>query len=299
MINILVTGGNGQVGSELNFLKANYPNFRLIFTDQDTLDITDEPAVNHMITAKDINYCINCAAYTAVDKAESNAELAERINVEGPKNLAQACLVNQIPLIHFSTDYVYHNDQNTPFKEGDPTSPKGVYAKTKLQGDEVAQQIHLQTMVIRTSWVYSSFGHNFVKTMLRLGNERDNLSVIFDQIGTPTYARDLAKAVLDVIHMVENDEIDSTAIQGVYHYSNEGVTSWYDFAKTIFEINKIDCKVAAIETKDYPTAAERPHFSVLNKHKFKSTFGLEVPHWRESLGECLKAIHQEAKKELA
>jgi dTDP-4-dehydrorhamnose reductase len=290
MKTIFVTGAKGQVGCELQSLAAQYPDFEFLFTDLPELNITDEKALQQFLDGKTIDYCINCAAYTAVDKAESDQEIARKVNVDGVQNLAKTCLLRNIPLIHFSTDYVYHNNQNTPFKEGDPTTPQGVYAQTKLEGDETALQIHRNTLVLRTSWVYSSFGHNFVKTMLRLGNERDELNVIFDQIGTPTYAHDLAKAVLDVLQGIEQEEIDPVLLSGVYHYSNEGVTSWYDFAMAIFDIEGISCKVNPIETKDYPTAAARPHFSVLNKTKFRTTFGIDIPHWRESLKVCLEKL---------
>lgn len=290
MKTIFVAGARGQLGCELQALSDQYPNFRFLFTDLPELSIVDEAALKSYLADKTIDYCINCAAYTAVDKAETDADLARKVNVEGVQNLAKTCLLRNIPLIHFSTDYVYHNDQNTPFKEGDITSPKGVYAQTKLEGDETALQIHRNTLVLRTSWVYSSFGHNFVKTMLRLGSEREELNVIFDQIGTPTYAHDLAKAVLDLLQSVDNEEIESSSLSGVFHYSNEGVCSWYDFAKAIFDIEEIECKVHPIETKDYPTPASRPPFSVLNKEKFKTSFNQHIPYWRDSLKACLQKL---------
>lgn len=290
MKTIFVAGAKGQVGCELQALADQYPAFEFLFTDLPELSITDEAALQSYLVDKKIDYVINCAAYTAVDKAESDTETAHKVNVEGVQNLAKTCALRNIPLIHFSTDYVYHNSQNTPFKEGDPTSPKGIYAKTKLEGDETALQIHVNTMIIRTSWVYSTFGHNFVKTMLRLGRERDNLSVIFDQIGSPTYAKDLAKMVLDLFQKIEEDTLEASQLSGVFHYSNEGVLSWFDFAKAIFDLAEIDCKVAPIETKDYPTPAARPPFSLLNKAKIKQTFGIEIPYWRDSLKACLSAL---------
>ncbi|MEM8910069.1 MAG: dTDP-4-dehydrorhamnose reductase, partial [Bacteroidota bacterium] len=246
MTSILVTGANGQVGNELQALAPHYPDFQLIAVDVQDLDITDASAVIAFFQRQSFDYCINCAAFTAVDRAESEAILAQQVNVEGSKHLAQACLLHQCQLLQLSTDYVYHNTQNTPFKEGDPTSPQSVYASTKLAGEQVAQQILPSTTIIRTSWVYSTFGHNFVKTMLRLGRERDQLSVVFDQIGTPTYARDLAKALLEMIHLVEQKQVDAGHLSGIYHYSNEGVTSWYDFAKAIFRMEQIQCDVAPI-----------------------------------------------------
>ncbi|MEM6699669.1 MAG: dTDP-4-dehydrorhamnose reductase [Bacteroidota bacterium] len=290
MTKILVTGGHGQVGSELQFLAVQYPDFQLFFTDYQELDITNQAAVLALFKEHRFQYCINCAAYTAVDKAESEIEKAEDINITGSKNLAVACQEYQAGLIYLSTDYVYHNSQNTPFKEGDATNPQSVYARTKLEGEQIAQANNTLTTIIRTSWVYSSFGHNFVKTMIRLGKERDQLKVIFDQIGTPTYARPLADAMLTMIQKVSRGEVAREKLAGTYHYSNEGVTSWYDFAKAIFELERIETKVFPIETKDYPTAAARPPFSVLNKTKVKDTFGIHIPHWRESLQECLKAL---------
>lgn len=289
---ILITGANGQVGQCFQQLAAQYPQWQFIFNDFPELDITGRKAVQHFFQRKNIHWCVNCAAYTAVDKAESEPALARKINVFGAKNLAEACAARGIPLLHLSTDYVYHNRQNTPFREGDPVSPKSVYARTKLAGDRAALKANPLTMIVRTSWVYSPFGHNFVKTMLRLGAERPSLNVVFDQIGTPTYAPDLAAAVLQVIQKIESKEAAVETLGGVWHYSNEGVTSWYDFAKAIFDIKKMPCRVRPIETKDFPTPAPRPPFSVLNKAKIKAAFGLEVPHWRESLEKCLAALQE-------
>lgn len=293
MKTILVTGAKGQVGCELQALAPQYPNFDFLYTDLPELSITELSAIEAFLADKEIAYAINCAAYTAVDKAESDEATAKMVNIDGAENLAKICAARSIPFVHFSTDYVYHNTQNTPFKEGDPTSPKGVYAKTKLEGDEIALRIHPNTMILRTSWVYSAHGHNFVKTMLRLGKERDSLNVIFDQIGSPTYAHDLAKTVLDLFQQVEEGQIEAPQLSGVFHYSNEGVLSWYDFAKAIFELAEIDCQVNPIETKDYPTPASRPHFSLLNKEKIRTTFDIQIPYWRDSLKDCLKALEVE------
>jgi len=289
-MNILVTGAKGQVGCELQYLAAQYPQFQFTFVDIDDLDITNQDAVNQFFDKQSFNYCINCAAYTAVDKAESNAAIAEAVNVTGPKYLAEACLKHKAKLIQISTDYVYHNKQNTPFKETDTTNPQSVYAVTKLAGDTVVQEMLSTSIVIRTSWVYSSFGHNFVKTMMRLGKEREELRVIFDQIGTPTYARDLADAILTIIDKVEKELISTAALSGIYHYSNEGVTSWYDFAKAIFEESKINIKLLPINTEGYPTPAERPSYSVMDKSKIKETFKIEIPYWKDSLRKCLEKI---------
>ncbi|MCR9285769.1 dTDP-4-dehydrorhamnose reductase [bacterium] len=286
MQTILITGAKGQVGQEFQYL-SKASEFDFLFVDIEDLDITDKEAVISFFKENEIDFCVSCAAYTAVDKAESNAEIARKVNVDGVKNIAEGCALRSIPLIHLSTDYVYHNAQNTPFKEGDETNPQGIYAQTKLEGDEVALQTNAKTLILRTSWVYSSFGNNFVKTMIRLGRERDQLGVVFDQIGTPTYARDIANAILKLI----NQMLSGRQIQwGVYHFSNEGVTSWYDFAKAIFDIKGIDCEVKPIETKDYPTPAKRPPFSVLNKEKIKANFGIKVPHWRDSLKACLNLL---------
>ena len=287
---ILITGANGQVGQCFRQLAAQYPQWQFIFNDFPELDITNRRAVFSFFQQNKINWCVNCAAYTAVDKAESEPEMARKINVAGAKNLAEACAAQKIPLVHLSTDYVYHNRQNTPFREGDPVSPKSVYARTKLSGDRAALKANPLAMVVRTSWVYSPFGNNFVKTMLRLGAERPSLNVVFDQIGTPTYAPDLAAAILQIIQKIETREVPRENLGGVWHYSNEGVTSWYDFAKAVFEIKKMACRVNPIETKDYPTPALRPPFSLLNKAKIKAAFGLEIPHWRESLEKCLTAL---------
>ncbi len=286
---ILVTGSEGQVGQELKLLAKKFPSFSFLYIDVKGLDITDMAAVRAYFNKNNtIDYCINCAAYTAVDKAEEQKELAYQVNAIGVKNLIDACKAHSGKLIQISTDYVYHNSQNVPFKENDKTNPQGVYASTKLEGDKIA--LSGGGMVVRTSWVYSSFGQNFVKTMLRLGVVRDELGIIFDQIGTPTHARDLALVILQVIEKFENREINNDRFSEIYHFSNEGVTSWYDFAMAIFDIKKIKVKVNAIETKDYPTPAKRPPFSVLNKNKIKKTFGVEVPYWRKSLEECLELI---------
>ncbi|MEM9886061.1 MAG: dTDP-4-dehydrorhamnose reductase [Bacteroidota bacterium] len=292
MIHILVTGANGQVGSELQYLSSQYPEFQFTFTDYTELDITREQVVNNYFKAISFDYCINCAAYTSVDQAENEVQKAQKINVTGVKNLATACQINATHLFHLSTDYVYHNHQNRPIVESDKTSPKSVYGKTKLEGERIAQHALSSTTIIRTSWVYSSFGKNFVKTMLRLSRERSELSVVFDQIGTPTYARALANAILDILRKAERENLQTTILSGIFHYSNEGVTSWYDFTKAIFELENISTPVVPIETKDYPTPAARPPFSLLNKAKIKATFDLEIPHWRESLKVCLKEMKQ-------
>ena len=287
---ILITGAAGQVGNEFRFLAFTHAQFKFIYTDVEQLDITKLGETLRFFKRNTPQYVINCAAYTAVDRAETDVALATKINVNGTKNLAKACQATGATLVQLSTDYVYHNNQNTPFKEGDHTSPKGVYAKTKLRGDLAALKFCERAIVLRTSWVYGAFGNNFVKTMLRLGKEREQLNVVFDQIGTPTYARDLAKAILKVAQKIENQEVDPKILRGVFHYSNEGVTSWYDFTKAIFDIRDIACRVFPIESTQYPTPAARPPFSVLNKAKFRETFSIDIPHWRDSLVACLKEL---------
>jgi len=285
---ILITGANGQLGQCFRELAAGNPAWRFLYVDINELDITNRRAVFSFFEKNAVQWCINCAAYAAVDKAESEPELARKVNVAGAKNLAAACARQDIPIIHFSTDYVYHGRQNAPFREDDPVSPKGVYARTKLAGDRAVLKANPLGMVIRTSWLYSLYGQNFLRTMLRLGAERPSIGVVFDQVGTPTYAPDLAAAVLQIVQKVENKAVERASIAGIWHYSNEGVTSWYDFARAIFELKNLPCRVNAIESKDFPTPVERPPYSVLNKAKIKAAFGLEIPWWRESLEGCLK-----------
>lgn len=280
---VLVTGAHGQLGRAFQSLAPKYGDIALIAADRSLLDITDEKQVSRFFDEHNIDYCVNTAAYTAVDKAETEQSTCRLVNVDAVGFLAKACTKNNIPLIHFSTDYVYHGPQNTPLRETDPTSPQGVYARTKLEGEQLAIQLHPATMIIRTSWVYAAEGHNFVNTMLRLGRERSELRVVFDQVGTPTFAPDLAAAVLDILSRVAGGTLPASALEGIFHYSNEGVASWYDFALAVFEYSGINCRVIPIESADYPTPAQRPPYSVLNKSKIKTTFGLQIPHWRESL----------------
>ena len=287
---IFITGANGQLGREFRELERAHPAFQFTFAAREELDVTQETAIRKFFATPAFDYCINCAAYTAVDKAESEPEAAQLGNVDAVRWLAEACARQGTSLVHYSTDYVYHNQQNTPFKEEDPTTPQSVYARTKLAGEQAARAANPKTLILRTSWVYSAFGHNFVKTMLRLGKEREELNVVFDQVGTPTYARDLAQATLEMIRKVEQGEVAHNKLQGIYHYSDEGVCSWYDFALAVFELAGISCKVLPIETKDFPTAAARPPYSVLNKRKIKAAFGLELQHWREGLREMMAIL---------
>lgn len=281
---ILVTGAGGQLGQCLKQCAPDWPQFNFIFTDRGQLDIADKAMTEAWFNKiAPVDYCLNCAAYTAVDKAESEPKRAFAINRDGVAYLAEACRKRSVSLIHFSTDYVYGGQTNRPLTEDAPVQPAGVYAQSKLEGERRALQINPLTTVIRTSWVYSEFGHNFLKTMLRLGRERKELNVVFDQVGTPTYAGDLAEAVLTMIEAVESGKISRDLLSGVYHYSNEGVASWYDFAEAIFELSGLAVNVHPIESKDFPTPAARPAFSVLNKAKIKAAFGLEIAHWRVAL----------------
>ncbi len=281
---ILVTGANGQLGSEIIELSSEYEN-NYFFTDRAGLDISDEEDVKNYIVENSINVIINCAAYTAVDKAEDDKTNADIINHLAVKNLAKISKNNDIKLIHISTDYVFDGKNYKPYTEDDSVNPNSVYGTTKLAGEKAMQVVNPKnSIIIRTSWVYSSFGANFVKTMLRLGKERDELGVIFDQVGTPTYARDLAKTILEILPNISNEKVE------IYNYSNEGVLSWYDFAKEIMRMAKLTCKVNPIETKEYPTPAKRPHFSLLNKSKIKKEFNIEIPYWKDSLDECLKIL---------
>jgi len=285
---ILLTGAGGQLGQ--SFLAQPTAPLPLLPCTSSQLDIADARAVEAFFRAHPVRYCVNCAAYTAVDKAESEPDRARAVNVAGVRNLAKACAARGIPLIHFSTDYVYHSRQNTPYKETDAVHPRGVYARTKRAGEAAALKTHAGTMVIRTSWVYSPFGANFVKTILRYGRERPLLRVVYDQVGSPTYAPDLAAAVLQIIGQVEKGEKTAADLAGIWHYSNEGAISWYDFAQAIARGKGLSCRVEAIESREFPTAAERPFYSVLHKGKIKAAFGLEIPYWLDSLEVCLREL---------
>ena len=287
-MNILVTGSNGQLGSEIKDLVTNYKDFNFFFRDLPELNICDAEALTSFIVDENINAVINCAAYTAVDKAEQDVDIAEKVNSEGVLNLVNAVQKEQGKLIHISTDYVFDGNNFLPYKESDPVSPIGVYGKTKRAGELAVLNSSIDAIVIRTSWLYSAYGNNFVKTMLKLGHDRDELGVIFDQVGTPTNASDLAKTCLDILSDKSSENISANG--KIYHYSNEGVASWYDFATAIMELGSLDCKVRPIETKDYPTLAKRPHYSVLNKTKIKTDFNIEIPYWRDSLDKCIEKL---------
>jgi dTDP-4-dehydrorhamnose reductase len=282
--NILVTGSNGQLGREIKELSKEYP-YNFYFTDRESLDITNLDKLNSFVIVNKIDTIINCAAYTAVDKAEQEQDLADKINHKAIEYLSFVAKDKRCKLIHISTDYVFDGKNYKPYSEDEKTNPQNIYGQTKLDGELAMQKINpSNSIIIRTSWVYSSFGANFVKTMLRLAKERESLGVIFDQVGTPTYAKHLAQTILDIIPKLDNSKV------GVYHYSNEGVLSWYDFAKEIMKMAKIECQVNPIETKEYPTPASRPHYSLLNKAKIKKDFDIMIPYWKDGLDECLRKL---------
>ena len=279
---ILVTGASGQLGSTLKEIADNQTGLDFRFKSSADLDITDFNAVHQELTSADYAYCINCAAFTNVDKAESDTDTARLVNITGPRNLALNCKESGTVLIHVSTDFVFDGYLNVPYREEDIARPIGFYGDTKYKGERAIINNLDEHFILRTSWLYSEYGNNFMKTMIRLGNERDALSVVYDQVGTPTYAKDLANVILTIIKAHSID-------YGVYNYSNEGVASWYDFAKAIFQGYGIDIELKPILSEQYPTPAERPKYSVLDKSKIKKTFNLEVPHWKDSLKVALKA----------
>lgn len=282
---ILVTGCNGQLGNELQLLapKLDEDEYQFYFTDKDHLDITDRKAVYSFVEQHHISAIINCAAFTAVDKAESNEELCDLLNHVAPGYLAEAADMVGATMIHISTDYVFDGRGCVPYREDDATSPQTVYGRTKLAGEESVIRSCAGSMVIRTAWLYSTFGNNFVKTMLRLAKDRDELGVVADQIGTPTYARDLARLI---IHVIEHG-----IVPGVYHFTNEGTCSWYDFAKAIFrQDGDDDIRVRPLHTEEYPTPARRPHYSVLDKTKIKQTFNYDIRWWEDALKECVSQL---------
>ena len=284
MANILVTGAGGQLSSEIKEISSQYSN-QFFFESKKSLDIANKEELLHFIEKNGIDTIINTAAYTKVDQAESEEEEANLVNHQAVLNLAEIAKERDLKLVHISTDYVFDGKNYKPYTENDPTNPQTVYGKSKLKGEEAILKIEPKnSIIIRTSWVYSSFGNNFVKTMLNLGHTKEKLTVINDQVGTPTYARDLAKAILEILPLINSDK------PSIYHYSNEGVLSWYDFAKEIMRMAKLGCKIDPIATKDYPTPSCRPHFSLLNKQKIKDEFELDIPYWKDSLDECLRVM---------
>ena len=289
-MNILITGANGQLGNEMRVLSAEHPQHTYFFTDIAELDITSRDAVKAFVTENNIEIIVNCAAYTNVDKAEIDEDIAHKINASAVENLG----LSGAKVIHISTDYVFSGDACIPYSETDPVAPRTAYGRTKREGEKLLQAVSAEAIIIRTAWLYSTFGNNFVKTMLRLGQERDNLVVVFDQIGSPTYAADLAAVIFAAINSPEWHA-------GVYHFTNEGVCSWYDFTHEIFTLsqslldeelsNKIaSCNLRPILSSEYQYQTPRPHFSVLNKSKIKQTFGISIPHWTDALQVCLEKL---------
>ena len=283
---ILVAGSNGQLGSELKVLHQQYSQWEFLFLDLPDIDITNPQMVGDILKSNSIDVIINCAAYTAVDKAEEEKELARKVNVMGPEVLAKEATRNNCLLVHVSTDFVFDGKKSTPYLEDDAMNPLSEYGRTKADGETAVLGNCNKSIILRTSWLYSGFGNNFVKTMLKLGAERDSLNIIYEQVGSPTYANDLARAILKILEK----SVDGAIKYGIYHYSNEGVASWYDFTNAILEIAGITCKVNPILAKDYPLPAERPAYSVMDKAKIKTEFKLEIPYWRESLKVCLKLL---------
>ena len=283
---ILITGCNGQLGNEMQLLEKENPQHIYFNTDVAELDITDEAAILQFVNENEIDGIVNCAAYTAVDKAEDNQELCQKLNATAPEYLAKAIEQRGGWMIQVSTDYVFDGTNHKPYTEDDPVCPNSTYGRTKLAGEQAVQTACQRSMIIRTAWLYSTFGNNFVKTMIRLGQERPELGVIFDQIGTPTYARDLAVAIFAAINQ--------GIVPGIYHFSNEGVISWYDFTKAIHRLAGITtCHVRPLHTAEYPTPAHRPHYSVLDKTKIKEVYHLEIPYWEESLEVCVNKLLNE------
>lgn len=280
---LLITGAKGQLGNEMRVALTLHPDIEVIYTDVDTLDITDLAQLDAFVATKNVSHIVNCAAYTAVDKAEDDEATATKVNVDAVRNLGAVAIKYGIKLVHISTDYVFDGKSFKPYTEDVAVCPTNVYGRTKLAGEEALFEQYKDAIIIRTSWLYSSFGNNFVKTMLRLGRERDELNVIFDQVGTPTYAADLAQTILTII-------TDREWVSGIYHFSNEGVCSWYDFTIMIHKLAGIQCKVNPIESSAYPVRTPRPHYSVLNKTKIKATFNVEIPYWIDSLQRCLTIL---------
>ena len=285
-MNILITGCNGQLGNEIQLLEGGCQQHTFFNTDVRQLDITDQKAVDAFVDNNAIDCIVNCAAYTAVDRAEGDKELCTSLNTVAPAYLAAAVERRGGAMVQVSTDYVFNGAAHVPYREDDTPSPDSVYGSTKLAGELGVAKFCRRTMIVRTAWLYSSFGNNFVKTMLRLGREKGELGVVFDQIGTPTYARDLAVAIMAAVN--------KGIVPGVYHFSNEGVCSWYDFAKAVHRMAGImSCHVRPLHTSEYPTPAKRPPYSVLDKTKIKQTYGIEIPHWEESLADCMKILLQQ------
>ncbi|HTL09361.1 MAG TPA: dTDP-4-dehydrorhamnose reductase [Chitinophagaceae bacterium] len=285
---VLVTGANGQLGSALRSIAGNYPGLQFLFVTHATLPLEDAAAVHALLMEQAPAYCINCAAYTAVDKAETEREQAMLVNANAAGILAAACKVAGTKFIHVSTDYVFAGNGERPYKEADATAPVNYYGATKLAGEQQCQQVNAESIIVRTSWVYSAFGNNFVKTMLRLMRERTSINVVNDQLGSPTYAIDLAEALLSVIEGTINGH--HAWVPGIYHYSNEGIISWFDFAAAIQQLSGSNCTVQPIPSSAFPTPAKRPAYSAMDKGKIKKIFGLHIPDWQQSLLACIRSL---------
>lgn len=289
-MNILITGANGQLGNEMRIVAEKQTNHCWLFTDVAELDITDRDAIRRFVAKHNTDAIVNCAAYTNVDRAEEDEQSAYMLNAKAAENLAIVAEENKARLIHISTDYVFDGKSYLPYRETDRTCPQTAYGRTKLTGEELIRKISASAIIIRTSWLYSSFGNNFVKTMLRLGNEHESLSVVYDQIGTPTYAADLAKAIYTILEKTFNETGKCVSDGATYHFSNLGVCSWYDFAVEIHRLAGIRCQVNPIRSEQYPAKTPRPHYSVLDKQKIKDDFGLQIPHWTKALACCMEKL---------
>ena len=280
---ILITGANGQLGTELHvILEREFPG-QTLYTDVQELDLTNAKAVDSYVANNEITHIVNCAAYTAVDRAEEEKMLCAAVNTDAVKNLAMAADANGAKIIHISTDYVFDGTNHRPYRESDKVNPISQYGTTKRKGETLLLALAPQAIIIRTAWLYSAHGNNFVKTMLRLADSQPEIKVVCDQIGTPTFARDLARAVVKVLQSHQ-------WVPGIYHFTDEGAASWYDFAKAIFRIAGKDVKVTPIPTEDYPTPASRPSYSILDRTRIKATYGIEIPHWEEALADCLRQL---------
>lgn len=288
MIRILITGSDGQLGSEFRNIAENYPNYKFIFTDIEELDITDFEAVHAYFKENSFDFCVNCAGYTAVDQAEDEPEKAFLLNADAVENLAKVCEMNHVRFIHISTDYVFDGTAKRPYKEDDPVSPQSIYGFSKLSGEKAVSKYATRAIIIRTAWLCSRFGKNFVKTMLRLGAEKTELKVVDDQLGSPTFTFDLAKAILEMIRKPGKPETNQ-----IYHYSNSGQISWFIFAKEIMELAGLDCRIIPVKTSEYPTKAKRPAYSVLDKGKIIHDVGIEIPEWKSSLVKLIEELKNE------
>ncbi len=289
-INIAILGANGQLGQEFKWMAPQYRDIHFEFYSKNQLDILDANAINNALSPGAFDYVINCAAYTKVDAAEQESALCFAVNTEACHSIVDALKGTKTRLIHFSSDYVYHTYNGFPLKENDITQPQGIYAQSKLQGEQILRASGMPVLILRTSWVISSFGHNFVKTMMRLGKEKSSINVVNDQYGTPTYARDLAEKVLDIIQKIESKQIDESAFNDTYNYASEGIITWYDLASQIMTEKGLNCTVQPISSSSFPTLAKRPYWSVMSKHKITRTFGIKVPHWYTVLKGCLNNI---------